>query len=1079
MLMVLFIIINVFEFYSWSNIGVRTVIFYMFLSVVAVVLGTQVIVPLIHLMRMGKIISHKEAAIIIGNHFPKVSDKLLNTLQLQSALKNENKEQLNLLLAGINQKTQEFSSVSFRDAVTYKSNYKYLKWLALPFVFLVVVFIISPAFIVEPVSRIVNHSIEFEKPQPYTYEILNDSLVGIQGDEFTIQLLIKGDESPEFVYFNDGKYDFRLSKNKSGIFEYTITKLKNDIYFKIVSDEVISDQFHLIVLPKPSISSFNIELDFPDYINKKNQLIESTGDIIVPVGTALKWRFYTHNSENIVFYTGMKNIIESNDLKNVFEYSLVADVDFNYSIYSISEHKINSDTLNYSVNIVNDEKPTIVINTFQEEYLLGYLMVSGTIEDDYGFSSLRFYYKTNKQQNWSRTNLDIERDIEKQNFNHSFNTSSINILPGDNFEYYYEVWDNDGVNGYKSSKTKYFTFNIPDKEKIIQESDSTSDLMKSKYEMSIKDLEKLSKEVDELKKSMFEKKKIDWSDRKKVKDLIKSEKEMRESLQEMQELNSKRDELKDFLQNNPNQSIQDKLDKLTEQIEKLEQNDLLKLLEEKLKDIDEMNKDQLDQLLDQLKENQEEFKDNLEQQLEFFKQLELEQKLSQATDDIKALAEEQQKLADETKEKENKLEDINEQQSKLNKEFEKIEEKIQEIDSLNSELEKPLNLDNKQEKQDEIEEEMQNASDNLSSGKRKKSNESQNNAAQKLEELANQLDMMMQGAMESRMGEDVEQTKKILDNLLDISFNMEDLMQMISKTSDNDPKFSENTTNLKILKDDYSILHDSLLAISKRQIMLQRFLIRESNNVEMYIQRSLVSIQERRIGQTSGNLQYAMTSANNLALMLDESLDQMKQSMNMPGSQSGDAKCNNPGSGKKPGEGMKEMLQMQKSLGKGMQKGGMQKGKASGQGNNGESEALARMAAQQSELRKQLQQMMDELKAEGGNGNALQKIIDQMELQEKDIVNKQITSETLQRQKDIETRLLRAEKALLEREKEEQREATQGENKKRGNNNIEIQYNDNSIDNRNSVINKKPIKLAEPYKKLLKNYIFEIDLYER
>ena len=72
------------------------------------------------------------------------------------------------------------------------------------------------------------------------------------------------------------------------------------------------------------------------------------------------------------------------------------------------------------------------------------------------------------------------------------------------------------------------------------------------------------------------------------------------------------------------------------------------------------------------------------------------------------------------------------------------------------------------------------------------------------------------------------------------------------------------------------------------------------------------------------------------------------------------------------------------------------------------------MAAQQSELRKQMQQMMDQLKADGGNGSALQKIIDKMEMQEDDIVNSRITSETLERQKEIETRLLQAEKAMME-----------------------------------------------------------------
>ena len=1076
-LLVAFLVVDVFEYYSWSDPFTRTILFYLFVALMVIVLSFQVFVPMVQLFKMGKQLSHKDAAIIIGDHFPEISDKLLNTLQLHSTIDTKNSDQIDLLLAGIEQRTNNLQPIPFRKAVSYKSNYKYLKWMAAPLAILMLALIISPAFVLDPANRIVNHKNNFEKPLPYSFKIINDSLVGIQGEDFTVKLRVEGEEYPESVYFNDGKYDFRITESNNGVLEYTLTKLKNDVYFSIATDEVVSEQFQLKVLPKPSISSFSISLDFPNYLKKKDELVESTGDIVVPEGTKLNWRFYANNSEELVFINETANNIKSVNSENLFEYRITAKSDFNYSVYSISKHKLSSDTLNYSVNVVNDEKPSIVINNLQQDYLLGYLMASGTISDDYGFSSLRFYYKNSDAKEWTRNNLNFDKNIEKQNFNHSFNTMDIGLKPGDNLDFYYEVWDNDRVNGFKRSKTNTLVFEVPDKEEIIQKSDSTSDLMKSKYESSIKDLDELSKELDELKKAMFEKKDIDWSDKKKIKDLINSEKDLRESLQEMQELNSKREELKKFLKDNPNQSIQEKLDKLTEQLEKLKQNELLEKLEELSKDIDELSKDELDDLLDELKENQEDFKESLEQQLEFFKQLEIEQKLNEATKDLKELAEKQKKLADETKEKENKLKDALDEQNELNKEFKKIEEKIEEIDSLNSELEKPLDLDGKQDQQEDIEQEMDQASENLSSGKRKKSGESQTSAAQKLEELANQLDMMMQEAMESRMGEDIEQTKKLLDNLMDISFNVEELMQEISMTSENDPKFLENTKNLKIIKDDYAILHDSLMELSKRQVMIQNYVVKESDKVEMYFERSLASIQERRIGQTSNSLQYAMTSANNLALMLDESLNQMKQSMNMPGSKSGKGKCKNPGSGKKPGEGMSEMMKMQKKLGDGMKKMGKKNGagKKSGKGKSGESKELARMAAQQSELRKQIQELMDQLEGEGGNGSALQKIIDKMEEQENDIVNKQISSETIERQKEIETRLLQAEKAMLEREKEERREASEGKSKKRGNYNNEIQYKNTSIDNSNNVINKKPLKLNTPYKKLLKKYLYEIE----
>lgn len=1079
MLIVLFIVIDVFEYYSWSNIVVRTTIFYLFLAAITIILGAQVVIPIFHLLKMGKIISHKQAALIIGDHFPEISDKLLNTLQLQSIIKENKSDQINLLLAGIEQKTNELQPIPFRKAISYKSNYKYLKWLALPLVFLLVTLIISPAFVTAPAIRLVNHKQKYEKPKPYYFTIINDSLIAVQGDDFTILVEVEGKEYPETAYLNDGKYDFRLLKNKEGLLEYNFTKLKNDIYFRIATDEVISEQFHIKVLPKPTISSFNIELDFPDYLGKKDEIIESTGDLVIPEGTKLQWRFYAANSQELIFNDEKETSLYSINSQNLFEYDKIALSDFQYSVFSISEHYLHSDTLNYSVNVIKDEKPNIVIDNLQQEYLLGYLMANGTITDDYGFSLLRFYYKKSEENNWSTIDLGVDNKIEKQNFNHSFKTSDIELLPGDNLDFYYQVWDNDRINGYKSAKTNILVFKVPDKVEIENIVDSTGDLMKSKYEKSIKDLEELRIELEELKKDLFEKKELDWSDRKKVKELLKKEKELRESLLEMQELNSRREELKDFLKDNPDESIQEKLDKLYEQIENLKQDELLEKLEELLKNIDELTKDQLDKLLDDLKKNQQDFKLSLEQQLEFFKQIEIEQKLKEIVNDLEELSKKQELLAEETKNKENKLKEAAPEQEELNKDFEKVKEKIQEIDSLNKNLEKPLEMNTKKEEQKEIEKDMSEASENLESGKRKKAGESQSNAAKKMKKLAENLNMMMQSAMQSRMGEDAEQIGKILDNLLDISFNLESLMEEVTVTSDNDPRFIDNTNKLKNLKDDYSVLHDSLLAISKRQILIQQFLVKESDKVEMYFTRSLESIQERQTGQTSSNLQYGMTSANNLALMLDESLNKMKQSMNMPGSKSGEGECNQPGESS-GSEGMKQMLKMQQGLGKGLKKAGqkMGSGENPADGSSASSRELARMAAQQSELRKQMQDLMDQIEGNGGNGSALQKIIDQMDMQENDIVNKQITSETLERQREIETRLLKAEKALLKREKEEKREAVVGKNRKRGNPNIEIKYKDVKVDDHNSVINTKPLKLSTPYKKILKKYLYEIESSE-
>ena len=95
----------------------------------------------------------------------------------------------------------------------------------------------------------------------------------------------------------------------------------------------------------------------------------------------------------------------------------------------------------------------------------------------------------------------------------------------------------------------------------------------------------------------------------------------------------------------------------------------------------------------------------------------------------------------------------------------------------------------------------------------------------------------------------------------------------------------------------------------------------------------------------------------------------------------------------------------------------------------GMSEQLSKMAAQQQFIREQLQKLNMEENKDGRNslGN-LQEIQKQMEETESDIVNRNITEQTLNRQQEILTRLLESERAERERDQDEQRKSEEAKN---------------------------------------------------
>jgi len=490
--------------------------------------------------------------------------------------------------------------------------------------------------------------------------------------------------------------------------------------------------------------------------------------------------------------------------------------------------------------------------------------------------------------------------------------------------------------------------------------------------------------------------------------------------------------------------------------------------------MENLDKDQLNEFLEKMQKSNQDLKTNLEQNLELYKQLEFEQKLKETIEKLDKLGDEQLDLSEKTGDKEISEEKSLSEQENINEQFSEIEKDLKETEALNDALEQSFEMNIDPQDMESINEDLNEATSELQKGKQKKAEPSQSQAGNKMKETASKLGMMLQSAKQARMGEDIEKIRKMLDNLLDLSFKQEALMDMVKETSKNDPRYVDNTDQLKLVKDDFKIVHDSLAALSKRQMMIKPFVIGESEKINNYIDRAIQSLQDRKTGKALSEQQYSMTSMNNLALMLAESLEQMQSSMMMPGMMKGEA-CPNPGQGQPSPSPMEGIMQMQQQMNQGMQQKGKEQGMGEGGGGiNGQSEELARMAAMQAEIRRRLQQYLDETKSNQGQGNSMNKLIEEMKKTEDDIINRRITQETLERQKQIEVRLLKSENARLEREKEKKRESKEGKSRNTGNQNIDLKYNTKS-DIQEEILITAPIEMSPYYRELLKKYIYKLE----
>jgi hypothetical protein len=1066
-----FLFITGIEYFAWSNTSTRLTLYFSFLGLSLFVLIYYIFTPILRMFHLGKTLSETEAARLIGQYFPEVSDKLLNTIQLHA---DQNSDQLDLLTASINQKAAELAPVPFKKAIDFKRNKKYLKYILPPVLLLLILVGFRPDTITNPTSRIINYNTVFEKPLPYTIRVVNNDLSTIQKSDFILEVEVSGEAIPESITINDGLYSYRMGEMGSGKYQYIFKTLNQDVHFTLNTPEYKSASYHIQVFPRPLIYGFEASLSYPKYLSKPDELIQNTGDLVVPEGTQIQWKFFTKDADSVLMKINDSLLWLTSGNSNTFVIDQKILNSLKYTISPINKFIHTSDSLIFSVQVIPDEYPTIKAQEFQEEDYYGQTHFTGEISDDHGFYNLTFLFRKDSvpQLSWSKISLPVETSILRQSFDFSFNAQEMQFSPGESLSYCIEVRDNDAINGYKKSRSTVFYMQLPDADELANKADNQSDEVKKKIEASLTQLEKLNKQIEETTLSLFEKKDLSWMDKKKLSDLLEKETALKTQMDEIKELNKEIDELESLINKKIDPELQQKMDLLQELFDELMKTDLEKELEKLQEQMDNLDKNKLEDFLKEMKEKNESLKENLEQNLELFKQYEVEKKIEEALEKLEELSKEQLDLADQTLKKELDNEKSLERQEEIQKSFEEMQKDLSEIDSLDQQLEQPFDIKKDTAAINDIEEEMDKASENLEKNKEKKASENQKSAGEKMKEMADSMKMAFEGAKAEQMGEDAEQVRTLLDNLIDMSFEQELLINKISNTSQNDPQYIDNSEKLKLLQTDFVVVEDSLKALSKRQIFIQPFILDESGKITSNIEKALKSLQERRTGEALSSQQYALTSTNNLSLMLAESLNQMKSSMQMSGQKNGQGQCNSPGAGKKPS--LEDIMEGQKKLGERMKKNGKKEGEEGSGGVNGNSQELARMAAMQGEIRKQLQDLIDEMEAEGQNGNSLNKIAEEMQKTEEDLIHRQFRQETLERQKEIETRLLRSKEAMQEREKEKKRESAEGKNRQNRNLNQQLKYKD--IDKgQEEILLTVPIEVSPYYLNLYKKYLFKLE----
>ncbi len=1023
-----FLLSAVLEYFGRFSSPVRATLFFGLIFIFGALFIRYILLPAFKLARMGKLISHDEASRIIGNHFPGISDKLLNTLQLKRQADLTTADP-SLLLASIDQRIEELQPVPFVAAVDFGENRKYLKYVVPPVLLAIILLVVSPSVLKDGSQRIVSYDVEYIPEAPFDFIVTNDSLKVSLNEDFNLKVETDGEYAPNVMSVDLGGKLFRLKRNNDGTFSYTFKNVRNQVPFKLLADGFYSENYILDVLPTPSVLNFSVDLSYPDYLKKENETLSNTGNIRVPEGTRIGWKFSTKNAERLYMSFADSTFKLEATSSEKFNYQRKASINQTYSVAAINSIVGGKDTIQYRIDVLKDAYPRIQVQETKDSTDVERIYFSGGVSDDYGITLLNFYYTIKSSDGAEVSEVDrlTLTGQAAQEFFHFKDFSSLELNPGDQVDYYFEVWDNDGVNGAKSSRSMRKSFKAPTLDDLDMERKESSESVKEKIEQSIKDAAELQKELSEINKDMLQKKDMNWQDKKRIEDLLKKQKKLEKNVNQLKEerKNSQKNQEKYMQQSESIMQKQQQLEKMFNELMSEEMKEMYKKLEELMQKLDQ---EQIREELENMEMTNEELEKELDRTLEIFKQLEFEQEFEKTMEKLEELAKKQEELSKESKEGDKSKEELKEEQDKLNEEFEKLQEDLKDLEKQNEDLERPNEMPDTKSQEEQIKEDMKESSESLEKNKKSKASESQEDAAEQMQEMADQMQSAMSGSQSENAEEDMEDLRALLENIIQLSFDQEGIMENLRVIERDDPKYVQLGQKQKKLEDDSQMVEDSLFALSKRVVQIEAIVNREIGLVNQNIAKAIEDIGERKTADAASRQQYVMTSYNNLALLLDEALQQMQ--MQMSSKNPGKGNCTKPGGmGSKPSEG--KMSKMQEAMGKkleelqkALEKGQKPGGKKPGMGGQGMSKEIAQMAAEQSAIRREIEKMAQKLNEQGkGEGKGLQDIAEEMEKTEKDLVNQEITRETFKRQQDILTRLLESEKAEREREYDNQRES--------------------------------------------------------
>ncbi len=1018
---------NLFNF----NPTVRTVFFFVLLTSTGLTFIYFVIVPLLKNTFFFSQINYESAAGKVGIFFPEIKDELKNALQLLND-KTENYSP-SLIDAAFDRIYKKTVGLDFNRVVDFSSTKKFLRISLLSVTAAVILFLIVPGLSTAG-YRLINFRSEFIDPPKFVFEIQPGNTEVTKGDNVTIKITAVGQQPKEaflsIKFLDQSEFsEKKLKADSPGHFSFAINNIKSSLDYFAHADGVQSDKYKINVISRPIINSLEAKIIPPEYSKLPVQIQKDNGNITALPGTNISLSLTcSRQLKNAVVYfsDNSETEMKCNDLLAKAEFVIKKDINYKIVLKDVNGNT-NANPISYSIKMLSDLYPEIQILSPNKDLQLGNdnaVPFTLKIKDDYGFSRLILNYRLYASkyrpaaETFSQISIPFSQSSREDEVYYVWNLSPLVLAEGEAVTYYFEVFDNDNINGPKSTKSPSFIIQVPSLNDIFKSVDNAQAESAEDLKETLHEADKLKKELQKISEELKQDKpQINWEEKQRIEKALDKFNDISKKVDEIsRKLNETQTELmKNNLLSEETLRKYMELQNLLDQLGSEEFKEAMKKLQESLQNL---MRNQTQQSLENFKIDEEYFRKSIERTVNLLKRIQIEQK----ADELLKRAQELEKKIEELKDKTGRenlsdkvtRNELTERQNDVTKDIRNFGEAIKDLDQKVNELKDlPKEEMSKLKGQFELQKNenlSQQASSQISNQQKPQAMQNQQQMISNMASLSNQIKNMQSTMQQQTQMQTFYDMVKIINDLITLSKEQEKLKNNTEELSFSSQQLDKNARSQNELQDGLEKIMKQMTALSQKTFAITPEMGKALGKAMSQMSQSTNALQNRNPGTAVSNQRGAMASLNEAAMLMKGSLEQMMQ-----------------GGGN--GGMMSLFQQLQKMAQQQMNLNQMTQMMQQGQFTQQQLAQMQRLAQQQELIRKSLEQLNQEAKESGQSKRLaanLDKILRDMQEVVTNLETQKLDDNLIKKQEHILSKLLDAQKSINERDYEQNRVSSSG-----------------------------------------------------